>query len=153
MAKHRIMVVDDEEAVRHVLRNLFEQKGCEVTVAGSAEEAFELLQAAPPAVALVDIVLPGKSGIDLLREIMHLSPETEVIMITSFGSPGTYGEAIRLGAVAYLEKPFESLLEVWNNVYKALVMRLGDDFSDGDVEDVIDDDIVGGMKTSSGRGR
>jgi DNA-binding NtrC family response regulator len=118
-----ILVVDDEPAVRHVLRIYLEREGCDVTTAGSAEEALRLLPEANPDVALVDIVLPGKSGVHLLGQIKRQYPQVEVVLITSHGSVETTIDAIHRGACDYLQKPFERLEDVWLTVQRALEKR------------------------------
>jgi DNA-binding NtrC family response regulator len=119
----RILVVDDEESIRHVLKTFLDQNGCEVTAAASAEEALDVLPDARPDVALVDVVLPGKSGIELLSEIKRRSPDTEVVLMTGHGSAATAVKAIRLGAYDYLEKPLSPLAAVRLIVWRALEKR------------------------------
>jgi DNA-binding NtrC family response regulator len=119
----RILVVDDEGTIRYMLRTFLEMKGCQVTEAESGEEALQLLPEACPDVALVDIVLPGKSGVELLGDVKQQSPNTEVVLITSHGSVETAIEAIRRGAYDYLQKPFPQLQDVWLTVKRALEKR------------------------------
>jgi len=120
----RVLVVDDEPSVRHVLRNYLTSKGCEVEVADSSEQALELLSDALPEVALVDIVLPGKDGLHLLGELQQKSPDTQVVLITSHGSTKSSVTAIQRGAYEYLEKPFQKLEQVWATVQGAVQKRL-----------------------------
>ena len=119
----RVLVVDDEESIRHVLGTYLERQACEVTTAGSSEQALKLLESWEPEVALVDIVLPGKNGLDLLSEIKQRHPDTEVVLITSQGSVETAVGAIRRGAYDYLQKPFRSLQDVWITVSRAIEKR------------------------------
>jgi DNA-binding NtrC family response regulator len=119
----RILVVDDEGTIRYMLRTFLEMKGCEVTEAGSGEEALQLLPEARPDVALIDIVLPGKNGVEVLSDVKQQSPNTEVVLITSHGSEETAIEAIRRGAYDYLQKPFPQLEDVWLTVMRALEKR------------------------------
>jgi DNA-binding NtrC family response regulator len=119
----RILVVDDEGTIRYMLRTFLEMKGCQVTEAGSGEEALQLLPAARPDVALIDIVLPGKNGVEVLSDVKQQSPNTEVVLITSHGSEETAIEAIRRGAYDYLQKPFPQLEDVWLTVMRALEKR------------------------------
>ena len=121
--RRRILVVDDEETIRHVLVNVLQENDCQTREAGSAEEALALLPDFDPVVALVDIVLPGKNGLDLLADIKKMSPDTEVVMITSHASAETALRAIREGAYTYLRKPFEDLDEIWITVQRALEKR------------------------------
>ena len=122
-ARHRALVVDDEETIRHILVNVLEENGCETRAAGSAEEAIAVLPNYIPDVALLDIVLPGKSGLELLAHLKKMSPDTEVVMITSHASAETALQATREGAYAYLRKPFEDLEEIWVTVQRALEKR------------------------------
>ncbi len=120
---NRVLVVDDEETIRHILLNVLEENACETREAGSAEEALAHLPGFVPAVALLDIVLPGMNGLDLLAEIKRMSPDTEVIMITSHASAESALRALKEGAYAYLRKPFEDLDEIWIAVQRALERR------------------------------
>jgi CheY-like chemotaxis protein/putative methionine-R-sulfoxide reductase with GAF domain len=121
--KPRVLVVDDEESIRHVLHRVLEMNGCEIREAASAEDAITQLDDWEPEVALLDIVLPGKNGIQLLTEIKQQYADTEVLMMTSNSSADTALQAIRRGAHDYLQKPFDDLKEVWTNVQRALEKR------------------------------
>ena len=123
MAKQRVLVVDDETTICRVLQRFLTKRGCDVTGAGSVEEAVGHLGKEPFACALVDIVLPGRSGLSLLAEIKERSSDTEVVMMTSHASVSTALEAIRNGAYDYLTKPFEELDEVWITLRRALTNR------------------------------
>src|SRR5881409_1653514 len=122
-ARHRVLVVDDEETIRCILVAVLQESGCETRAAASAEEALSLLPDFLPDVALLDIVLPGKSGLDLLDDIKKISPDTEVVMITSHASAESALRATREGAYAYLRKPFEDLNEISITVQLALEKR------------------------------
>jgi|GEM_PF-504032 len=104
-----ILVVDDEQSVRSVLTQVLKEDGFEVTAAANAEEAITLLQKRSYALVITDIVMPGISGIELLRKIKTRFSATEVIIITSQASLDTAVEALRCGAYDYLFKPFEDL--------------------------------------------
>jgi len=119
----RILVVDDEESIRHVLQRVLEMKDCDVRQAESAEEALTRFEDWEPDVALIDIVLPGMNGIQLLSEIKQVSADTEVLVMTSNASAETALQAIRRGAYDYLQKPFANLGEVWSHVQRALEKR------------------------------
>ncbi|HKN47114.1 MAG TPA: response regulator, partial [Candidatus Polarisedimenticolia bacterium] len=122
-AGSRILVVDDEETIRHILTNVLQENGCETREAASAEEALILLPGFAPAVALLDIVLPGKNGLDLMGDVRRMLPDTEVVMMTSHASPESALRAIKEGAYDYLRKPFEDLDEIWITVQRALERR------------------------------
>jgi CheY-like chemotaxis protein/signal transduction histidine kinase len=123
MDKPRILIVDDEETIRHVLVNVIAWNGCETREAASAEGGLALLSEFSPDVALLDIVMPGRSGLELLKEIKQRSPDTEVVMMTSHSSAETALRAIREGAYTYLQKPFENLDEIWTTLQRALEKR------------------------------
>jgi signal transduction histidine kinase len=121
--KPRVLVVDDEASIRHILHRVLEMNGCEVREFGSAEDALAHLPEWEPEVALVDIVLPGMNGIQLLSEIKQVYADTEVLVMTSNSSADTALQAIRRGAHDYLQKPFDNLKEIWVNVQRALEKR------------------------------
>jgi len=118
-----VLVVDDESSVREVLSVALAEQGVNVLTAGTAEEGLSVMEGATISVAIVDIKLPGMSGIDLLAEIKRRSPSTEVIIMTSYASLETVIEAIRREAYDYIQKPFEDLDIVWITVRRALERR------------------------------
>ena len=120
MDKPRILVVDDEETLRYIMQALLEEKGCEVRVAESAEKGLAMLWNFNPAVAILDIVLPGMDGLQLLTEVKRISPDTEVVVITSQSTSARARQAIKSGAFDYMEKPFADLESVWTTVHRAL---------------------------------
>jgi len=102
----RVLVVDDEPGVRESLRMLLKDE-CEVVTAASASEALERLAAASPDVVLLDLVMPGRSGLDLLSDLRERSPEAEVVVLTATKTVATAVEAMKRGAADYVTKPFE----------------------------------------------
>lgn len=123
MSQEQILIVDDDEAIRGVLSAFLTEKDCEPKAAQTAEEGLALLRSRATAVAIVDLVLPGMDGLGLLTELKRISPDTEVIIMTSHASLDTAIEAIRRGAYDYLRKPFEDLEAVWVAVQRALERR------------------------------
>jgi two-component system, NtrC family, nitrogen regulation response regulator NtrX len=104
----KILIVDDEEPIRSMLRQLFEYEGHQVEEAGSAEEALKELEAGPVDVAFVDVKMPGQDGIELLGQLQEDRPELQVIMISGHGTIDTAVEATRRGAFDFLEKPLDT---------------------------------------------
>jgi DNA-binding NtrC family response regulator len=100
----RILVVDDEASVRESLRMLLKTE-CEVDVAADADEARALIDAAPPDLILLDLVMPGRSGLDLLAELPE--PRPPVVVLTATRTVATAVEAMKRGAADYVTKPFE----------------------------------------------
>ncbi|MBW2542306.1 MAG: sigma-54-dependent Fis family transcriptional regulator [Deltaproteobacteria bacterium] len=102
----RVLVVDDEQGVRESLRMLF--KGdCEVATAGSVEEAERVLQESTPDLILLDLVMPGRSGLDLLAALADEADPPPVVVLTATKTVNTAVEAMKRGAVDYITKPFE----------------------------------------------
>jgi DNA-binding NtrC family response regulator/nitrogen-specific signal transduction histidine kinase len=122
MANDKILIVDDEATIRFVLRTLISAMGHEVVATGSAQEALSLVEREHFSVALLDIMLPDGSGIDVLDRIKRVSPDTAVIIMTSQASVETAINAIRKGAYDYFHKPFE-LDEVSATVTRAIERR------------------------------
>jgi len=104
----KILIVDDEEPIRSILRQLFEYEGHEVDEAGSAAEALTLLQEGPADVAFLDVKMPGQDGIELLETLRRDRPDLQVVMISGHGTIDTAVEATRKGAFDFLEKPLDS---------------------------------------------
>jgi signal transduction histidine kinase len=102
-------VVDDEESLLAVISQVLSNSGYEVTAAASGEEAWEIFQTDPFSLVITDIVMKEMTGIELLQNIKQLSPETQVIIMTSYASLDTAVNALRSGAYDYLFKPFEDL--------------------------------------------
>jgi DNA-binding NtrC family response regulator len=102
----QLLIVDDDDDLREVLAQLFRQHGHEVTAAVSGEDALNKASHARFDVALLDLHLPGISGIDVLAKLKEQQPELEALMLTAHSSIETAVEAMRRGAYDYLTKPF-----------------------------------------------
>jgi len=100
-----VILVDDEARLRDVLVRSIRSIGHDVVGAGSAEEALRVLKDRPRDVAIVDLNLPGMSGMDLFAELRRKHPATQVIVLTGFGDLDTAQQAIRLDVVDFLTKP------------------------------------------------
>jgi len=100
-----IILVDDEDHFRGRLVRAFTNRGYTVYQAANVDEALEKIKEYRPAWALVDLKMPGKSGLDLIREAKDLMPTLKIVVLTGYGSIATATEAIKLGAHFYLPKP------------------------------------------------
>jgi len=100
-----IIVVDDERIIRESLYEILRIEGYQAHMAASAEEALEMMRDRNFDVVLTDLKLPKMMGIELLQEVKVLSPETEVILITGYGSIESAVEAVKKGAYNYITKP------------------------------------------------
>lgn len=103
-----VLVVDDEPHLCRLVRMVLEGAGFEVHEAASAPEALRLIQEAPPALLLLDLMMPGRSGLDLLAEIRQRpgTANLPVVVVTAVGLQGDLEQAAALGARATLAKPF-----------------------------------------------
>jgi len=101
-----ILVVDDEIAVNNNIRKILGKSGLEVDQAVTKDEALERIAAQPYKLVLLDLRMPGVSGLELLETVAKRQPQARVIIITGYASIETAIETARIGAVDYLPKPF-----------------------------------------------
>jgi two-component system response regulator RegA len=104
----RLLIVDDDEPFRIALRSAFSRRGYEVDLAGNYDEALLRAREHAPEYAIVDMRMPGKSGLEVVRELRGRTPPVTVVVLTGYGTIGTAVEAIRLGASNYLTKPADA---------------------------------------------
>ena len=102
-----LLVVDDEPAILHAFRRIFREPEVTLLTAGTAQDGIELATSHAPDVILLDVDLPGMSGLDAFRQIHAFDPRIPVIFITGHGTTATAIEATKLGAFDYLFKPVE----------------------------------------------
>src|SRR3954463_2389094 len=102
----RVLVVDDEESIRRMLRLCLEGAGYRVTLAPSGEAAVAAAKRAPPDLALVDLRLGGMDGIAVTRALAQEVPTTAVVLMTAYATIDNAVDAMRAGAADYLPKPF-----------------------------------------------
>ncbi len=100
-----ILILDDEAGIRFSLQEALSNDGHQVTAVASGEKALEAIRAQMFDLALIDLVLPGIDGLDVLHTLVQESPDTAVIVLTAHGSLETAIEALRQGAHDYLTKP------------------------------------------------
>jgi DNA-binding NtrC family response regulator len=101
-----ILVVDDEESMRHFLGKALQREGYRVITAADGPDAIHAAQNDPPDLALVDIRMPGMDGVALMRTLRSALPHLPVILMTAFGSVQNALHAMKYGAADYLTKPF-----------------------------------------------
>jgi DNA-binding NtrC family response regulator len=118
----RVLIVDDEEVLRDVLEVVLRREGFDVVSAASGEEALSMLDGEEVDLAILDVMLPGISGIDTLRAMRISNPHLPVIVITASSSIDGAIEAMKHGAFHYIPKPFKND-EVVLTVNKALEQR------------------------------
>ncbi len=114
-----ILIVDDEVSILNSLSSILEDEGYDVSVAKSGVEALKLCATSPPELMMLDIWMPEMDGLETLRRLRELVPNTQVMMMSGHGSIETAVKAIKLGAYDYIEKPL-SLENVTLRVKHAL---------------------------------
>ena len=107
-ASLRVLVVDDEEVIRDILATLLEREGWHVTTASTAGRALTLFEADPYDVVLLDLMLPDRSGLELLKDLRRRDPDAVVVIVTAYSSIEGAIEAMRDGAFHYIPKPFQN---------------------------------------------
>jgi two-component system nitrogen regulation response regulator NtrX len=105
--KPRILVVDDEAAIRDSLKMTLEYEGYEVTLCATGEEGVKLIERESPDLVFLDIKMPGMDGLEVLQKLRHLTDTTPIVVISGHADIRTAIEATRLGAFDFIEKPLE----------------------------------------------
>lgn len=103
-----LLVVDDDDVLRERLVRAFRERGYDAVGVANGDDALALAAADPPELAVVDLRMPGRSGLDVVRELVTLDPATLVVVLTGYGSIATAVEAMRMGAKHYLTKPADA---------------------------------------------
>lgn len=115
----KVLVVDDEATIREILQRTLESEGYDCGTAADAFEAMTMMEGCTVDLVLSDIMMPGKSGVELLQEIVEKCPDTAVIMVTAVADTQTAINAMKQGASDFVTKPF-NLVEVMLSVDRAL---------------------------------
>jgi two-component system response regulator PilR (NtrC family) len=102
----RVLVIEDDETVRDVLRSFLGQKGFDVTLAHNGEAGLDLLRVEKFDLIFTDLVMPGISGMEVLKKVVASKIAIPVVVMTAFGTVQTAVEAMRIGAFDYITKPF-----------------------------------------------
>lgn len=103
-----ILFADDSQLFRERLGRAFRERGFRVQTACNYDEAMELAREEPPELAVVDLRMPGKNGLELVRDLLALDPTIRVLVLSGFGSIATAVDAVKLGAVNFLPKPADA---------------------------------------------
>jgi len=102
-----LLIVDDQAGVRRFLAEAFSEEGYRVEVASSGVEAIRKAVVRPPSLVLLDIKMPGMSGLETLEELRKIAPEIPVVMMTAYGELDIVAEAKKRGVKHYIIKPFD----------------------------------------------
>jgi nitrogen regulation protein NR(I) len=121
----RVLIIEDDETVRDVLRSFLGKKGFEVTLAQDGESGVDLLRTEKFDLIFTDLVMPGISGMEVLKKVIALKIAVPVIVMTAFGTVQTAVEAMRIGAFDYITKPFnlDELMIVLDKAFTAAKLQ------------------------------
>ena len=116
-----ILIVDDDKSIRYSLKRMLEEK-YSILTAQNGEEALDRIKEGSPDLILMDIKMPGRGGIEILKEIKSMDPKSLVILMTAYGTTDTAIEAMKFGAFDYILKPFP-IPKMKGLVEKAISLR------------------------------
>ncbi len=105
MSENTILLVDDEDLFRERLAKAFKRRDFTVFSAADYDQAIEIISTQKPLLAVVDLKMPGKSGLELIAAAKKINPDMRIVVLTGYGSIATATEAVKLGALYYLPKP------------------------------------------------
>lgn len=117
-----LLVVDDEEPIRNALKKFLTQQGYDVATAASGDDALRILQRQKISVLLLDVRMPGKSGIDLVPQVLEIEPSVAILMLTAVNDATTAALCMQRGAMDYLTKPID-LADLARAILRAIRRR------------------------------
>ena len=115
----KVVLIDDEEEFSSTLAERLTLRGYETQTAASGEAGLDLVSNQPFDIAILDLLMPGMSGLDTLRQIKSVTPELPVVLLTGHGSTREGMEGMRLGAFDYLMKPLD-INELTKKIHSAV---------------------------------
>ena len=109
----KILVIDDEGIVLDSCQRVLEEDGLEVLLVTSADKAITAIEGEEPSVILVDVKMPVRDGMDLMREVKERWPDIPILVMSGYDTTETIEQAVKMGAAAFIAKPFtpDELLE------------------------------------------
>lgn len=102
----KVLVVEDAEYMRKMFREVLEEYGFEVFLAESGEEVLEKFEKSKPDVVIMDVLMPRKDGLTVMRELLEKDKNAKIIVVSALGKPSLENDSIKIGAKAFLKKPF-----------------------------------------------
>lgn len=150
--EEKILIVDDDENIRRMLVKYLEKEDYIVQTAINGEEALDMVEEENFSLIMLDLKLPGKSGVQVLEDLRDRNIDTPVLIITGFGSIESAVKVMKLGAIDYLEKPFnpEQIKEQVNDIIKRNVHQR--DYAEEKIHDIQDiEDLLRGAKAAINR--
>jgi two-component system, response regulator RegA len=107
-AAPNVLIVDDDDVFREQLARSLRRRGYETRTAATCRDALEAARAEAPEMAIVDLRLPGESGLECVRDLLDIEPSTRVVVLTGYGSIAAAIDATRLGATNMISKPADA---------------------------------------------
>jgi len=104
----KLLIVDDDDILRNRLKRAMQRRGFVVFEGDGYETAIEIAHQYRPDYAVFDLKMPGRSGIEILKDVMEILPDLKAVMLTGYGSIANAVEAVKLGAVNYMTKPADA---------------------------------------------
>ncbi len=120
----KLLLVDDEEDFTQTLAERLQTRGFDVRTSNDGDRAIEELKTREADIVILDIMMPGKGGIEVLKEIKHINPLIEVILLTGHASIDTSIAGLKMGAYDYLMKPTETA-DLLTKITKAYARKVG----------------------------
>ncbi len=107
-SRQSMLIVDDDEVFRERLARSIRERGYDVRTAGNSKAALDLAREESPELAVLDLRMPGGTGVELLRDLKQIDPSTKILILTGYGSMATAVEAVKLGAENVVPKPADA---------------------------------------------
>ncbi|MBN2009868.1 response regulator [candidate division KSB1 bacterium] len=105
MSINKILIVDDEENIRNLLESFLNKQGFETAVAKNGDDALHIIRKQQIDLTFLDVKLPGKDGVEILKAIKDTTPDITVIMISGHATVQTAEQTLKIGAFDYIKKP------------------------------------------------
>lgn len=121
----RLLVVDDQEGIAELIANALDGYHCEIASVSDGKAAVREIRQNKFDLVFLDLVLPGINGIEVLRELKRVTPETPVVIMTGYFNGQLLDEASRLGIVSFIRKPIDFTPEFVRQIYKLFKLRGG----------------------------
>jgi two-component system response regulator (stage 0 sporulation protein F) len=118
---HDLLIVDDQAGVRRFLYEAFSEEGYNVEMASNGIEAVKKVSAKTPSLILLDVKMPGMSGLETLEELREIAPDIPVVMMSAYGELDIIAEAKKKGVKCYINKPFD--LDDVRNLVRGLLAK------------------------------
>jgi len=125
-----ILIVDDEDYFRERLVKAFTNRGFTTYSAANYDEAMTYIKSEKPTMAVVDLKMPGKSGLEVIKDGLEAHPKLKVVVLTGYGSIATATDAVKLGALFYLPKPADvgDILNAFSREPEVILPQEPEDF-------------------------